>query len=837
MLRLLRELSWPEMRHHAWRWLSAWFAVVLGVALAFAVHLINQSALGEFSAAVRSVSGQPDFELRESHRSFGGGFDEQVYARVAIHPGVAVASPVLEIETYALGPQGKRVALRLIGLDSLVAAPLSPQLVPRPAATADRLSMLDPALVFLNSAAVSRLGASGVVQFGSGAGTVALDVQGSVAVQGPPLAVMDIAGAQAAFGMLGRISRIDVRLASGAQAEAVLRDLALPGKLRAAAPDESALRVSNLSRAYRVNLSVLALVALFTGAFLVYSILSLSVAQRAPQFALLGVLGLTARQRLNLVLAESALLGLAGSVAGLALGFALALLALNLLAGDLGGGYFPGVAPQVHVGALAAPLYGALGVAAALVGGWFPARAAQRIAPAQALKGLTVASSAAASARWAAVALLAAAALALVPPWFGLPLGAYASVALALLGGIAGVPVGVAALLRVAAEPRGALVMLALQRARHQRHQATAAVAGIVASLALAVALTVMVGSFRGSVTAWLGQVLPADLYARTATGGAGADTVYLPEDVVTAVRALPSIERVVAQRVYPAQFDPARPGVAVLARPLADAASSLPLVGELLPRAAGVLNVYVSEAFASLYGAPSGSRFELPMPDGRTHQAHVRGVWRDYARQHGAIALDSADYQAVSGDTRTNDLALWLKPGATPAQVQEQINGLIGIRGTLEFASASELKTTSLRIFDRSFAVTVWLQGVAIVIGLFGIAASFASQVLARRKEFGALMHLGLTRQQLLRMVALEGAFWSGAAALLGTLLGLGVSVILVKVVNPQSFHWTMDLAVPWPRLAGLVLGVIACATLTAWWAARSCVGGNPALLVKQDW
>ena len=168
---------------------------------------------------------------------------------------------------------------------------------------------------------------------------------------------------------------------------------------------------------------------------------------------------------------------------------------------------------------------------------------------------------------------------------------------------------------------------------------------------------------------------------------------------------------------------------------------------------------------------------------------------------------------------------------------MQEQINGLIGIRGTLEFASASELKTTSLRIFDRSFAVTVWLQGVAIVIGLFGIAASFASQVLARRKEFGALMHLGLTRQQLLRMVALEGAFWSGAAALLGTLLGLGVSVILVKVVNPQSFHWTMDLAVPWPRLAGLVLGVIACATLTAWWAARSCVGGNPALLVKQDW
>ncbi len=837
MLRLLRELSWPELRHHAWRWLSAWFAVVLGVALAFAVHLINQSALGEFSTAVRSVNGQPDFELRESHRSFGGGFDEQVYARVAAHPGVALASPVVEIETYGLGAQGQRVALRVVGLDALVAATLAPQLMPRPGANADRLSMLDPAAVFLNAAAASRLGASGIVQFGSGARTVGLEVQGSVAVQGPPLAVMDIASAQAVFGMLGRISRIDVRLASGAQVDAVLRDLALPTGLRAAAPDESALRVSNLSRAYRVNLSVLALVALFTGGFLVYSILSLSVAQRAPQFALLGVLGLTARQRLDLVLAESALLGVAGSLAGLALGYALAALALNLLAGDLGGGYFPGVAPQVRFGAWAAASYGVLGVATASVGGWFPARAAQRIAPAQALKGLTVASSAAASARWAVAALLTAAALAMLPPWFGLPLAAYASVALALLGGIAGVPACVAALLRVAPEPRGPLLLLALQRARHQRHQASAAVAGIVASLALAVALTVMVGSFRGSVTAWLGQVLPADLYARTASGSASADTLYLPEDVVTAVRALASIERIVAQRVYPAQFDPARPGVAVLARPLADAATSLPLVGELLPPMAGVLNVYVSEAFASLYAAAPGSRFELPLPDGRTRAAYVRGVWRDYARQHGAIALDSADYQAASGDTRINDLALWLQPGATPAQVQEQIAALIGTRGALEFASAGELRATSLRIFDRSFAVTLWLQGVAIGIGLFGIAASFAAQALARRKEFGALMHLGLTRAQLLRMVALEGAFWSGAAALLGTLLGLGVSVILVKVVNPQSFHWTMDLAVPWPRLAGLVLGVIACATVTAWWAARGCVGANPALLVKEDW
>jgi putative ABC transport system permease protein len=858
LARWLIELSWPELRHHAWRHLAAWFAVVLGVALAFAVHLINQSALGEFSAAVRSVNGQPDFELREAHRSFGGGFDEAIYERVAAHPGVTVASPVLEIETYALDAAGRRTALRVIGLDALVAASVSPQLVPRPAAAAiaaDRLALLDPGAVFLNAAATSRLGSSGVLAFGSGAGTVALDVKGSVAAPGPPLAVLDIAGAQAAFGMLGRISRIDVRLAPGVQADTVLRELALPSSLRAAAPDEAALRVSNLSRAYRVNLTVLSLVALFTGAFLVYSILSLSVAQRTPQLALLGVLGMGARERLRLVLAESAVLGVAGSAVGIALGFGLAALALRLLAGDLGGGYFPGVTPQLHAGAAAAPLYALLGVAAALAGGWFPARAAQRIAPAQALKGQIVAPSVHSSARWAAGGMLGAAALLLAPPWFGLPLAAYAAVALLLVGGIAVVPSAVELLLRAAAAPRGPLMLLALERARQQRDQATTAVAGIVASLALAVALTVMVGSFRGSVTAWLDQVLPADLYARAASGSAGADTLYLSAEMVQAVRGLASIERVVGQRVYQAQFDPARPGVSVLARPLDDPATSLPLVGELRPAAPGVLNVYVSEAFASLYHANPGARFELPLPDGRTRPAHVRGVWRDYARQHGAVALEAADYQAATGDTRINDLALWLAPGTALGDAQAQVLAAIGAaaaaqaRGTgtglaadsardtaLEFASTGELRATSLRIFDRSFAVTYWLQGVAVGIGLFGIAANFAAQVLARRKEFGALMHLGLTRAQVLRLVALEGALWSSAAALLGTLLGLGVAWILVKVVNPQSFHWTMELAVPWPRLALLMLGTIACSALTAWVAARTSAGSNLALLVKQD-
>jgi putative ABC transport system permease protein len=184
----------------------------------------------------------------------------------------------------------------------------------------------------------------------------------------------------------------------------------------------------------------------------------------------------------------------------------------------------------------------------------------------------------------------------------------------------------------------------------------------------------------------------------------------------------------------------------------------------------------------------------------------------------------------------------LWLAPGADAGAVQRELRAVAqaqapGGAALLEFASASELRATSLRIFDRSFAVTYWLQAVAIGIGLFGIAASFSAQVLARRKEFGLLAHLGLTRRQILAVVAGEGAAWTVIGSVAGLVLGLAVSVVLVDVVNPQSFHWTMDLNAPWLRLALLCLAVVAAGTVTAWLAGRAAAGRDAVLAVKEDW
>ena len=860
----MRTFSWQDLRHHPWRSAAAVVAVMLGVALAFAVQLINTSALDEFAQAVRTVNGQPDLEVR----AMQGALPEALYGHLATHPLVARASPVLELTALAspsaAEPASARVPLRVLGADALLLPAMAPALMPRPRDGSDRFALFAPATVFLNAAALQALGlpADGegpapAITLRSGTQAWPVRVAGTVAAGGAPLAVMDLGAAQDLFGRGGQLSRIDLQLRPGTDRSAFAQALRAlpdwPANTLLAEPGDAAERISNLSRAYRVNLTVLALVALFTGAFLVFSVLALSVARRAPQFALLAVLGATPRQRLALVLAEAGLLGLVGSASGIALGTLLAAAALQLLGGDLGGGYFAGVEPSLRWSSTAALLYGSLGLAAALAGGWWPARAAQALPPAQTLKGLGQAADAPARGTAGLVLLAAAILLALAPPVAGVPVAAYVSVGLLLVGGMALLPWAVSWLLR-GLRPlvaRRLLPLLALERARRMRGAAAIAIGGVVASLSLAVALTVMVASFRGSVQQWLDAVLPAPLYLRSALQAAGGDAALLPATLASEVARLSGVQRVEPLRASPVQLDPARPALTLLARPLgSDPAQRLPLVNAALPVPPGRTALYISEAVVDLYGLRPGmdwpalsQSFSPPGQEGQALQASffIAGVWRDYARQAGAVALDQADYERLIGDTRPSDLALWPQPGTDSTTLRQAIEALLPRlddgAARLEFVSADAIRARSLHIFDRSFAVTYWLQAVAIAIGLFGVAASFSAQVLARRKEFGLLAHLGLTRRQILAVVAGEGAAWTGVGAAAGLLLGLAVSVVLVHVVNPQSFHWTMDLQVPLARLLALCAAVVLAGTVTAWVAGRAAAGRDAVLAVKEDW
>ncbi|TYK72719.1 ABC transporter permease [Comamonas sp. Z3] len=872
LLLLLTSFSWQELRQHPWRTATALIAIMLGVALGFAVHVINQSALDEFSRAVRSVNGQPDLQLH----AMQGGLPLALYPQVAQTPGVASAVPWVETTVLLPGssadPQTRStqgaaqgVSLRVLGSDALKLAPVAPALMPRLFEGGDRLDLFAPDAVFLNAAALQALRLSpeqavnAPIRWLLNGQAQQLRIAGTVAASGVPVAVMDIAALQQKLGLFDRIDRLDLLLtdsASRSQVGAALHALAAwQDQILIQQPSDDQQRVGEMSRAYRVNLTVLALVALFTGAFLVFSVLALSVAQRAPQFALLAVLGATPRQRMALVLLEALALGTLGSLAGIALGTALAWLALQVLGGDLGGGFFAGVQPALHWSPAAALIFGLLGLAATLAGAWWPARAAMDLPPAATLKGLG-STHESAPRLWPAVTLLAASlVLAFMPPVAGVPLAAYMAVGLLLLGGMSALPWLLGAVLALVpnAFSRQPLAMLALERARRMRHATTVAVGGVVASLSLAVALTVMVTSFRGSMMEWLDAVLPAPLYVRAAGGSSRVDAALLPADAAQRLERLPGIARAQAMRSSQLVLSPERPALSLLIRPLqGEQAMQLPWVQGPLHQARPGIAVHISEAVAQLYGLKPGDNwpllskaFSLQTQD---HQApaasfYIASVWRDYVRQFGAVALDWQDYLALVGKAgnaaQISEIAIW--PETPGPDLQAAIEQALGTPGqsppALEFVSSQALRERSLRIFDRSFAVTYWLQAVAIGIGLFGIAASFSAQVLARRKEFGLLAHLGLTRRNVLSVVAAEGLAWTMLGTIAGTLLGLGVAVILVHVVNPQSFHWTMELRLPLLRLLALGAAVVLAGVITAWLAGRRAASADAVLAVKEDW
>jgi len=225
----------------------------------------------------------------------------------------------------------------------------------------------------------------------------------------------------------------------------------------------------------------------------------------------------------------------------------------------------------------------------------------------------------------------------------------------------------------------------------------------------------------------------------------------------------------------------------------------------------------------------------ELPF-SGKKHSFTVVGIWRDYARQHGAIVIERETYAALSGDRRSNDAALWLKPGASPAAVEAALRALPG-GGALDISAPGEIRTASLAIFDRSFAVTYALEAVAVIVGLFGLSSSVGAIVLARRREFGMLRHLGMTRRQIGAMLAAEGGLLALLGVAVGLALGGAIGLILIHVVNRQSFNWSMDLHVPYGLLLGLSLLLIVLASLTAFLSGREATGIEPVRAVKEDW
>jgi putative ABC transport system permease protein len=581
---------------------------------------------------------------------------------------------------------------------------------------------------------------------------------------------------------------------------------------------------------------MLALVALLTGGFLVYSAQSLAVARRQRAFALLRTLGLSRSGVIAAVIVEGMAIGIVGALAGLAGGFGLACAALHWFGGDLGAGYFGSTTTHVVFQPVAAVSFFALGLSAAVLGSAIPARAAARAAPAAALKNAGDVLDPRRPALWwpAAVLLVAGGAAALLPAVSGLPLFGFLGMALMLASGIAGVPWFARTMLGPLAKRTVGSVpsQLAVRHLYGAPAEAATALCGIVASTALMIAMATMVTSFRGAVDTWLGQVLGADLYLRTDVG-ASFDPATRARLGETA-----GIRHLAFSRQLSLTIAADRPPVSLIARPERDGRDPLLVLiqrAPTVPRTA--LPVWVSEPAQRLYGWEPGETITLPLAGGTRFM--VAGVWRDYGRQAGAVLVDEADYQELTGDDGRDEVSVMLSSGSDAGSVGKAMAARLpaDLRRQVEITQPATLRRMALTLFDRSFAVTYLLEAVAILVGLAGVAATMSAQTIAREREFGMLRHLGLTRGQLSAMLATEGALVGMTGALAGIGLGLILAQVLIHVINPQSFNWTMTTQVPVGTLLGVAAALTGAAAATAVLAGRRATAKDAVQSVREDW
>lgn len=346
------------------------------------------------------------------------------------------------------------------------------------------------------------------------------------------------------------------------------------------------------------------------------------------------------------------------------------------------------------------------------------------------------------------------------------------------------------------------------------------------------IAMAVMVTSFRGAVDDWLGDILSGDLYVRSEPGWGGFDGA-----AQSRLTEVPGVRSMLFSRQIPIVLDPGEPPMSLIVRPLGMGDASLKLLGKSAVPAPGTTAVWLSEPAARILAKKPGDAIVLPL-GGNTRFA-VAGIWRDYSRPQGAMVMDTTDYSRLTGDDVRDDALVLLKPGADVAVVQRAIRAAApsALKSRLSMAEPANLRILALSIFDRSFAITYLLEAIAIIVGLAGVATTASAQASARTREFGMLRHIGAGRGQIVVMLGIEGALLGAVGGVVGVTLGVAISQVLIHVINPHSFNWTMTTRLPVALMLSVFAALVIASAITAMLAGRRALSIDAVRAVRADW
>jgi putative ABC transport system permease protein len=857
---LLWRSSLRYLVRHPWQFGLAVLGVALGVAVVVSIDLANVSAGRAFTLSTEAVTG------RATHQVVGGpgGLPDDAFRRLVVEAGVERAAPV--VEDYVLIPrkagQPSRT-LHLLGVDPFSEAPFRAYLSGAPEGLGTDRASIDlgplltrPGAVVLPAATARELGlkvgdaftvrAAGAERQVELAGTLEpADENTRRAVA--DLLVMDVAAAQELLGRVGRLDRIDLIVPEGTEGRRLLARAAavLPAGAQILTASGRTRTTEEMTRAFRLNLTALSLLALVCGLFLIYNTMTFSVVQRRGLIGTLRALGVTRREVFALVLGEALVVALLGTAAGLGAGVLLGRGLVRLVTRTINDLYFVVSVRELTVPATTLLEGAAIGIGATLLAALVPALEATQAPPRavlsrSALEARLRRALPRATALGFGLLILGGVLLALPGE---LLVVSFAGLFAVILGCALLAPIATVGLMRLLRRPLGGLLGVLGKMAANgvvaSLSRTAVAIAALVIAVSVTVGVGVMIASFRQTVVRWLEMSLQADVFVSAPTRAGGFRGAAIDPEVAGRAAALAGVERVSSIRrvEIPSPAGPVR--LVVIGTDVTGGRRTFELKdgrpGEAWPAFQDGGAVLVSEPFAHRTGVGRGSTLRLRTERG-DQGFPVAGVYYDYASDRGIVLMSRRTYLRWWNDPKLSGFSLDLTPGADPDRVVALLRRTIGGEGGLSIQSNRSLKKISLEIFDRTFLITGVLRLLAGFVAFIGVLSSLMALQLERARELGVLRANGMTPGQVWQLVTSQTGLMGLAAGLLSIPVGLTLATIMIYVVNRRSFGWTIRMEVgPQVLLEALALA-LAAALLAGVYPAFKMSRTSPALALREE-
>lgn len=841
MLAIIRLIALRGLKSARERTALTVCGIALGVAVVFAISVLNRSVLVAFRQAVENVSGKAALCVGR-----GTGLPEELLDRVRAVPGVAAAAPIIE-DTVRDDAHG--VTLALLGVDTAADSSVRDyQAFADDVEVADDVAFLnDPHGVLITRAYAARFGlrVGAELTLSSAQGSSVYTVRGTLSPTGPAqvfggdLVVMDIYAAQLALDRGRRFDRVDVVLKPGERSDSVEEriSLALEHKVPLSRPEQRTQDAERLLASFKLALSITSLVAIFVGAFIVYNSLSIAVAQRRREIGVLRALGMSRRLVRLLFVAEAALMGALGSALGLGLGLGVARAALSIVGETVSALYVKVKPQQLAVESLDLWLAAALGIAASLIAAWLPAQRASQVDPVRALQKRQDAADVSFGSLWTAalsssVTLLLAASCAWLAhrfeiSWLGHVVSGLGALGVAFMAPVVAALVG--RLGQVVLRRAGTSSRLGSLSFRRDGGRSAIAIAALGTALANIILIDCLLGSVKSSTHSWLARSFRADIFVMAGTSVRAKFDQPMPETMLPLLRADPDVTFVQPFRMLQQSYQGTP--FYLMAEDLRGYLdyNELAVADGDFRAAVGAMrrgeSVGVSQTFARQFGKRVGDVLQLDTVEG-PRNFRVDLIYVDYRTDAGAVLIERAVFTRAFADTRVDLYGVYLKKGAQPGAARARISAGVAQRQRLLVLDNRNYMQELLGLIDRSLALSHAGEAVAVLVAVLGMFNALAVSVLDRKSEYGALRAIGASRGQLQRVVLTEALLMAFSASVLGVLMGVLLSAYSVRESLRFQLGWQLDLSLSTRVILGVFLLAQLVGALSAWLPMRNAAG-----------